>query len=865
MPPILVSHFELLEELGAGGMGTVYKARDMRLHRIVAIKFLSPGLLDSAAERERFRHEGVALSSLSHPHIATVFEVGDPNGEPFIALEYLGGGTLRSRIRVARNKLTDAVIAKWGADLADGLDHAHRRGVIHRDIKSSNVMFDAEGNVKLVDFGLSVSPQAERKPRPGEIEGTLAYIAPELFDGGVPDESSDLFSLGVLLFEMATGRPPFEGNEAADLIEKIRTAQPPPLRSLRPDIGDGLESIVARLLRKQPSERFSSAAQAARALRAVMDANAAGPMAPTVTAPVVRTKSNRVRRRSAAVLATVAGLAMLANSSQIRRWLWQETVPDTRHLAVLPIRSIGGDASQSAFCDGLTEALTTALGRRTSFSVVPAAESRKLQSASDARREFGVTLAIASTAQRREDQLRVVISLIDAVTLRQLVSETIEMPASRVFELEESVIGRISDMLNVSTAAGQVPPGQGGSKNSAAYDAYLRAKGFLYRWDKAGNRERALDQFEEAVHLDPGFVRAYVGIADTRLALSRFHRDTAQLTFARAAAEEAIARDPRLPSAHMAMGGVLTELGEPARAAAELQLAIRLDPQDSSSYRELAKLYRSQKRFADAENTYRAAIAIRPKEWSLYHDLGSLYLTSIRNYKEAENAFRRVVELSPDNHLGYRNLATALIMAGAAPKEAEALLRRAIALNATSRSYNNLGALLMFHRRYKDAVPVMERAVELAASEGTNDYKASGNLGDAYWLSHGSPDKARKAWMQALAVVEKRQQNRPPDGALLASRAIYEAKTGDKPASERDAAHALRVAPENPEVHYFAAIAYAVNRNHARALDELRLAAQLGYSLEEIRRAPEFGEYYNLTAFEQIVGPSVSPKPLDRK
>ncbi len=858
MPPTTVSHFELLEKLGEGGMGAVYRARDLKLNRIVALKFLSPKLIGSVEQQERFKREAVIISSLSHPHIAIVYEVDEIERKPFLALEFLAGGTLQSRICANGGHLPVSSLVAWAIGLAEGLEHAHRHSVIHRDVKSSNAMFDAEGRIKLTDFGLAQSPEEARHQAPGRIEGTIGYLPPEQWEGATPDTRGDLFSFGVLLFEMATGTLPFPGKDLQEIIGKLLSTDPLPLSFFRSDLPVDFQAIVSRLLQKKPENRFPSAHQVARALRA-LEIPSADSLATQTIALASRPAPPFNRRWFAVAVVPLLAGAGWNYAEPIRRWISSSRLPDRKHVAVLPFRSIGGDPSQQAFCDGLTETLTTALTKHGGFSVVPSADARKLHNSGAARREFGVNLVIASSIQRRGDEFRVILTLIDAVTLRQIDAETIDWPVQTLHEMEDSVISRISNLLNVAASAPVNPLLAGASQLPSAYDAYIRGRGFLYRFDKAGNYDRAKQQFEAAIHADPRFALAHIALAATNLGLYRLRRDPSDLAAAKDAANQAIQLKSNLAGGHIVLGAILTELNSPDQATAELELAIKLDPRDAAAYRELARLYRSQKRHREAEQTYQRAIAMRPMDWIGYSNLGLYYLSRQRQ-AEAEVQLRKVIELTPDNHLGYRNLGTALLGAGKDPEQAEAMMRKAVELNPGGRNYNNLGALLIFHQRYGEAVPVMERAVQLAAEEGANDYKALGNLGDAYWLSGAPSEKSRQAWQQALAIVQKRSSAKPADAELLVTQALYQSKVGDTTAATAATSKAVLLAPENATVHYIAALAYATANLDARALDEIRTAARQGYSLDEIRRAPEFSRYQRLPAFQQVLTTPAAPK-----
>ena len=804
-----ISHFELLNKLGEGGMGTVYKARDVRLDRVVALKFLSSRNV-SPEQQARFLQEGRALSALSHPHVATVYEVDEMDGAPFLALEYLPGGTLRSRIKLSGGRLPVTSIIGWGADLAEGLAHVHRHGIVHRDVTSSNVMFDAEGRLKLTDFGLAQVVRSDQSATGNRIQGTIGYLSPEQLLGRPADSRSDLYSLGVLLYEMATGQLPCEGKDTQEVIRRTISEEPRPLRKLRPDLPAGLENIANRLLEKRPENRFARAEDVAFALRELQPATADDQLTETVLD--VPTSGRRISRRWWFFLAAacVALIAIGTSAGVLRRWSWKWGLPDRKNVAVLPFRSIGGDDEQRAFCDGITETLTSALTKHGGFSVVPAMDARRLESTSQARRDFGVNLIISGSVQRREDYVRVIVTLIDAGRQRQMESEPIDWPVSKLYQMEDAVLGKISDLLAVTAVE---PPGSFAAVASqlpSAYDAYLRGRGYLFRYDRAGNLDRARTQFELAIRQDARFALAYIGLAEAHLQNYRSRKDALYLEAGREMAAKSVELNSRLAGGHVSLGAILAEMRQPEQAIRELEAALKLDPREPVAYRELANVYRSQKRFGEAEQVYLRAISTRPGDWQGYSNLGVFYASQQRN-ADAERMFRKVIEVTPDNHIGYRNLGSLLIRLGRNNREAEDLCRKAIALKPTGKAYSNLGALLMFQQRYREAVDATKRAVELSAQETPGDYMPFGNLGDALQLAGEPIEQARQAWRQAIGILEIRLRQAKDDPEMLATRGMYRAKAGERADAAADAERAILLAPENATVHYLAALAFAVN------------------------------------------------------
>ena len=828
MPGRTVSHYEVLEPLGHGGMGVVHKARDLRLGRFAALKFISPGLIGRDDVRERFFREARALSSLSHPHIATIYEVDETDDVPFLAMEFLPGGTLRDRIDTARAQgsvIDPGTLLDWGTGLAEGLAHAHGKGIVHRDVKSSNAMFDGEGRIKLTDFGLAKDASLEASST-ASVAGTVAYMSPEQLSGGPVDHRSDLYSLGVVLYEMAALQLPFSGSSPHELVNKIVGDEAPTLSSLRGDVSQALDQVVSRLLSKSAAQRYQNAQDVASDLARV---RAGSDQLTTKTLPAPR-PSRRMRAPAVGVAAIV--IAALGYA------LWPKPahLPEHKHVVVLPFRSIGGDANQDALCDGLTETLTTALTQTGLMSVVPATDVRDVDTVKKAHRQFGANLAIYGSVQRRGDRLKLTVTLADAERERQLGAETVEGPADQPMQLEQAMLEKVASLVDVavpSVAAGgsAIPQAPG------AYDAWLRGRGLLYRFDRPGNLARALSEFDTAVQDDPAFALGYAGLAETQLILYRQRREPQGLAAAQAAAEKALSLSPNLASAKATYGAILAEAGQQDAAITALEQAIDADPKNPTAYRDLALVCQKAKRFERAEAVYKKAIQARPGDWRSYLNLASFYYSRQR-YADAERLYRKAIELSPDSHLPYRNLGGVLTSLGR-NQEAETMLQKAMSLNPTARAASNLGTLYMLERRYAAAVPIMEQAADLAVKEYPNEYRIWGNLGDAYWLSAAAPEKRIAAYRKAVEIAQRVRANEPHPAEIDAALAIYFAKLGEAAHARESAALAVKGGTENAAVRFQAAEALALVGDNDAALQELKEALVLGYSVEEVKRSPE--------------------------
>src|SRR3984893_154934 len=517
--------YEILAPLGEGGMGKVYKARDSRLDRFVAIKLLRGDLADRPELQERFVREARTIASLNHPHICTLHDVGHQDNVAFLVMEYLEGETLAQRLESGPLPLEQ--VLQYAAEIADALDKAHSKGVTHRDLKPANIMLTSRGT-KLLDFGLaklrreagplavlSEHPAADTLSTPGTILGTLSYMAPEQWDGREVHARTDIFAFGAVVHEMVTGRRAFGGHGGASAIAAILKEVPPPLSQSNPRVPPELERIVGKMLAKNPGDRYATAADIPVDLRALQ-------RLPKGSSPLGSMRHARLAPALAVAgvaIVTMAFFSLLSPRARQRFASWFETAPLPREklVAVLPFTLMSSDAKEKPFSDGLTETLTAKLTQLTvdpTLQVVPAPEirARGASTIDDVRKEFGATLVVEGNLQRSGDRLRINIAMVDAGTHRQIRAESLTIAASDPFAVQDQVVNATVGMLQLEVQPGEREALEAhGTEMAGAYDFYLQGLGYLQDYDKKENIENAVKVFNTALELDPQYAGAYAG------------------------------------------------------------------------------------------------------------------------------------------------------------------------------------------------------------------------------------------------------------------------------------------------------------------------------------------------------------------
>ena len=658
--------------------------------------------------------------------------------------------------------------------------------MVHRDFKPGNVMLvPFKSGVRgaravVTDFGLAravaAADQTASEEAPssvtagGQIIGTVAYMAPEQLKGCEASPASDIYALGLVMHEMVTGKRASPKVMLGALYDRL-TQPPQSPRLYVPDLDPRWEQTILRCLEIDPARRFASALDVIAALRSQASAR-----------PGLTVKSRRQRIAIAAmIMLSLAVFGIIpAARQQVRNWMSAGEIRQERQLAVLPFSVARGDPESKAFADGLTETLTVKLSQLMPMhplQVVPSSEIRAqgVSTAEEARKQFGVNLAIAGGLQRSGGAVRVTLAVIDTKTRRQVTGDSIDASASDPFLVEDEVVASAVSMLRIKPGEQeQTALAEHGTLRPAAYDYYLRGRGYLQEYQKPENIESAIGLFQRALEVDANYALAYAGLGSAYWYKYDVTQNADWANKALAACQRSATLQPQLADAHACLGTVYQGTGRYQDAVEQFEAAVKADPVNDDAYEGLAVALESCGRVAEAEGTYRQAISLRRQYWAGYNRLGKFYAHQAR-YADAAAMFSQVVALAPDNYLGHSNLGGIYLEQG---RYADAIpeLKRSIAIQPTAGAYSNLATGYYHMRRFADATRILMQAVKLSPQ----DYVMWGNLGDAEYKTAGLGANAINAYHRAISLALERLKVNPHDTDVMSDLADYYSVLGDK-------------------------------------------------------------------------------------
>jgi serine/threonine protein kinase/tetratricopeptide (TPR) repeat protein len=839
---IISNRFRLGRRLGEGGMGEVYEAEDTVLQRKVALKSVVPKLRDNPDYRQRLLKEARRASSLNHPKIAQIYDIVEEGNESFLVMEYVAGDSLRHRMACAWDNRS---VLRVATQCAEALDAAHRHHILHGDIKPENIMLTPEGNVKLLDFGLAknlplgaINDAKTLESAGSSFDGTPAYMAPEALRGSVPDACADIFSLGVVLYELLKGANPFRGNTLAETIDRILHLQPDPMPNTTSREAQKLQAIVQRMLAKEPRQRYANGGELLNDLQSSADKAARG--------PTVRPKSI-IRAVSGTIISTILVVWSVSSGSdglrKAREFLVGPHVPDKITLAILPVAVEGNDPETTAFASGLIDTLTGRLGQLTeqrSLGVIPASEiaDKKVDSIEKAWQEFGANVVLRVNIHRSGDMLRVSPVLLDARTHRQLRARVITDSMSNPFALEDRVGDVVIQELGLALGPQETQVLQlKGTDKEGAYQFYLQGVGYLRQIEKTENIDSAITLFQRALQNDTGFGMAYAGLGQAYWAKYEQLRENKWLREAIDMCKRAAAAGNAGADGDVCLGMLFNGQGKYEDALHHYQEALEIDNANEAAYAGLAGAYESLGRQAEAEGTLRRLLQMPPSARNGYNLLGGFYHRQGRD-QEAAQMFKNYISLAPDAFVGYYNLGASLISLG---HYAEAIeeLNRSIEIRPTAEAYTNLGTAYFDLGQGDLAISAFEHSVKL----DDRRYDYWGNLGDAYYWTPGRQHQAPQAYKMAIALAEDILKNNPHDGSTALYTAQYYAMLGDRPRATRYLLQGRREVGQSAEFKFNEAIVFAQLDDRDRALEALQEALAAGYPATQIDVTPTFGKF----------------------
>jgi serine/threonine protein kinase/tetratricopeptide (TPR) repeat protein len=854
---VKLGSYEIVGPIAAGGMGVVYKARDTKLPRNVALKILPPSYPRDPAALERFRREAKVLASLSHPNIVTIYEIGTEGDTLYIAMEFVDGKVLSDVLAAGRMRMEE--ILDVAGQVTSGLAFAHRSGIVHRDLKPKNIMIRRDGIVKILDFGLSklasdasrsLMEQSTELTSPATLIGTVDYMSPQQAAGLPVDHRSDQFSFGVMVYEMVTGKRPFARGTAAQTLAAIIEDDPLPATSLNRKVPPTLDSAIRRCLKKNPDERYASTDDLAHDLAEKRE-------------QVFGSEQSRLPRWTLAAMfalaLSLAGIGIWAIAPQFSQRV--RGVPTLAHLAtaeqvaVLPFTNVGNDASTQAFCDGLMEILTSKLSQLEQFQkslrVVPASDvlQQGIVSAQEARQTFGVNLVITGSIQRIQDQVRMTINLVDPQAVRQLKSATIDTRVQDISTLQDGVVLETAELLGVplTNQARQVLA-IGGTTVPDAYDLYAQGVGYLQRYDVPENVDHAISLFKSALAEDKQYALAQAELGEAYWRKYEQTKDPTWADEAKKSSAAALKLNDKLAPVYVTLGMIRTGTGEYAQAVDTLHRALELDPLNADAYRELAQAYEKLGNLQAAQSTYKDAIAARPSYWGGHVRLGSFYFRQGR-YADAEKEFRTVVQLTPDNAAGYSYLGAA-DLAQKRYQHAAKMLERSLAIKPTGAAYNYLGILYFTQGKYSEAARYFESAVQMNSHNADRWH----SLAAAYEWSN-QPEKARAAFQRTAELAEAQLRTNPRDTGVMLTLADADSMLNQDQRARELVHDALALAPDDLSDIFQASVIYEQLGDRKLALEYLGKAIKGGYAKDAIHNAPSLANLRRDPRYQRLVGP----------
>ncbi|HSO74017.1 MAG TPA: tetratricopeptide repeat protein, partial [Blastocatellia bacterium] len=765
---------------------------------------------------------------INHPNIVTVYEIGETDQHAYIVMEYVEGQSLRQLI--SRGLLSGTAVLDISLQICDALAEAHRQGVIHRDIKPENIVLTERGRVKLLDFGLAKAIQrsmpedsgrtvAENLTDSGVVMGTLSYMSPEQLRGQPLDHRTDMFSFGIVLSEMITGKLPFRGANPFEVAASILKEGPRKIEVVPDGLHGDVTRLVERLLEKDRVRRYPSFEVVKQTLESFQL---------NLGEPTVGIGQSHGIEQSHGIGRT---------SQEVFSHSRQKSPPT---ILVLPLETVDSEEGGSFIGVGLAHAITTDLAKIGGLSVLSKAAGAGRpdvtgRGARELARELGAKILLEGEIQRAGQMIGVMARLTDAETGRVIWGEQFRGDAADLFSIQDAVCESVAAELKLNVSAKlRDEIGRPATTNIDAFELYSKGRAFIERRDVKENIDFAIRMFEEALKLDPDFALAHAGLGEAYWRKYQAKRESVWIDRAITASDHALMLDPNQAQVHISLGIIYHGTGKMDQAIGEFGRALELQPTSDEAYKWLGRCCQRKGDIECAVTYFQRAREIRPGYWENYNALGNCYYNFGR-YRDAAEQFRRVITFQPDSSEGYKNLGGIYCLLGSY-EDAVAMYKRGIDLHANEESYTNLGTAYFYLGRYEEAIAAYRAAIELSPREEVL-YR---NLGDAY-LRVGRDEDAREQFRHASKLLAEQLSVDPDDALLLAELAICDAKLQRKQEAMLSIERATQLEPNNTTLMYLRAVVCALTGHIDEAMNYLSLALTHGYSRSEAQLDPDLG------------------------
>ena len=849
-----IGHYRITEKLGAGGMGVVYQALDTKLDRTVALKFLPDNVTITAGDKNNLRREARAASALDHPNVGVVHGLEETSSHHlFIVMQYYEGETLAQRL--SRSALPLRETLDLAIQIARGLSAAHAQNIVHRDVKPSNIIITKSGTAKIVDFGLARIVASASATQTISATGTLPYMAPEQILGESVDQRSDVWALAVILVQMLTGNHPFVRPSTTAMTFAILN-QPPGSLDLVPA---PLSPILYRALSKKPEHRYANASEilidleAARADHLALPVHSSEPththaVTPrelkqfmhNASTPTWTTRGSNFTRwlafsSLAVILAAVAALLLPPSRERLAGLAYAGT---EKHIAVLPFTNSTNDPAYQPVTEGLMDSMTNDLSNleaaQRSLWVVPSSvvRSRNVNDPAAAFRDLGATMVVQGSLARKGSDVSLTIVLIDSKRLRQIGSAQFDNPSGDLAALQTQAVTHLARLMKVSSGSMVAAPAV--SFAPSAYESYLKALGYMQRYDKPGNPERAISELKSAVEKDPHFALGYATLGEAFRLKFLMDHDPASVDNVLANCRKALEIDQRLPSVHVTLGMLHSKLGKDDLALQEFQKVLDLNPRDGDALIGMAGILENTGRIQDAEAKFKQAISLRPDYWDGYRALAEFYDRQKR-IQESILQYRRIIELTPDNPEAYSDLGLSYLELSDSQSlaAAESAFKKSIQLAPNYPAYTNLGLLYMIQKRYSESAEATRKALQL----NDKDWRVWSNLLIAStWLKDDK--QIRTARSKTFSLVEQYAAVNPSDAPTQSMLSMLYAEDKLRDRALFHAQSALALSPKDPSILADVAETYLDLGDRKRALDLLQGSLKCGYTRSDLQLRP---------------------------